>query len=52
MKEGYISYTMKNAHADVKAAPRFITAHNEGNGVMQVLESLPAEKQVSNIPNN
>ena len=52
MKEGYFSYEMENAHPDVKAAARFITASNEENGVMQVLESLLAEKRVSNIPDN
>lgn len=52
MKEGYFSYAVENAHADVKAAARFLTASNEENGVMQVLESLLAEKQVSNIPDN
>ncbi|MBN8857613.1 MAG: HAD family phosphatase [Sphingobacteriales bacterium] len=52
MKEGYFSYAMENAHPDVKAAARFITASNEENGVMQVLESLLAEKRVSNIPDN
>ena len=52
MKEGYFSYAMENAHADVKAAARFITASNEENGGRQVLESLLAEKQVSNIPDN
>jgi Cof subfamily protein (haloacid dehalogenase superfamily) len=52
MKEGYFSYAVENAHTDVKAAARFITASNEENGVMEVLESLLAEKQVSNIPDN
>jgi Cof subfamily protein (haloacid dehalogenase superfamily) len=52
MKEGYFSYAVENAHANVKAAARFITSSNEENGVMQVLESLLAEKQVSNIPDN
>jgi Cof subfamily protein (haloacid dehalogenase superfamily) len=52
MKEGYFSYAVENAHANIKAAARFITSSNEENGVMQVLESLLAEKQVSNIPDN
>lgn len=49
MKEGYFSYAMANAHPDIKAAARFSTGSNDENGVMQVLESLVVEKQVSDI---
>lgn len=49
MKEGYFSYAMDNAHPDIKAAARFNTGSNDDNGVMQILESLVAERQVSSI---
>lgn len=40
MKEGYYSYAMENAHADVKEAARFIAASNDEDGVIKVLEEV------------
>ncbi|MFT3703863.1 MAG: HAD family hydrolase [Agriterribacter sp.] len=43
MSEGYFSYAMENAHPEIKEASRFITASNDENGVMKVLEMMLKE---------
>jgi len=40
MHEGYFSYAMENAHDDIKNASRFVTASNDEDGVMKVLEMI------------
>lgn len=42
MKEGYFSYAMENAHPAIKEASRFLTASNDEDGVMKVLNRLVA----------
>lgn len=40
MQEGYFSYAVENAHPEIKAAARFITASNDEDGVIKVLEKM------------
>lgn len=40
MQEGYFSYAVENAHPEIKEAARFITASNDEDGVIKVLEQL------------
>ena len=40
MREGYFSYAVENAHPEIKKAARFITASNDEDGVIKVLEQL------------
>ena len=40
MKEAYFSYAVENAHPEIKDAARFITASNDEEGVIKVLEEL------------
>ena len=34
------SYCMENGHPDLKALAKYVTASNDNNGVMKVLEKL------------
>lgn len=47
LQEGYFSYAMANAHANVKATARFSTRSNDDNGVEHILQQVLDAKEKS-----